>query len=146
MKYILFVYENEKYWIELDNDSFAVRQIILDENKVYHISCFEDCLAEGKIDLTELEGEIKKITESEFSFIWNEIIGKYSEVWEKTKRKYQIGKFITGKCKCYYPHGCIIKGKDFIAIYKGEKHVGLHEQVYVKIVAYDDINMWIVTE
>lgn len=46
---ILIKYSEEKLWRELDDEENANRQIILDEYKQTHVSCLEDCLAEGPI-------------------------------------------------------------------------------------------------
>lgn len=65
MRYISFNYEDEKYWIELNNDNVAYREIIL-SNDCYHVSALEDCLAEGEFVDEEIEAEIKDITQTEF--------------------------------------------------------------------------------
>ena len=46
-KYIYLQDEGDKYWIELDRENYAVRQISMDTCGRYHLSCFEDCMAEG---------------------------------------------------------------------------------------------------
>jgi len=146
MFYIFFQFDNEKFWIEMDKDCYAVRQIVCDEKTIYHISCIEDCLAEGKIDLKQLEAEIVYLTKEEFDTVWNEIISSYAKAWEIVKSKYLIGTVVLGQCVYFYPQGPVIKGKDFIAIYKGKRNILFHESVYVRVTAYDEINMWLVTE
>ena len=59
MKYLLVETEIEKFWIEIGIDGYANRQIVIDEFKKIHISCLEDCLAEGVIDENDLEGKTK---------------------------------------------------------------------------------------
>lgn len=49
MKYLLLKSGKEKYWYELDDEGYANRQIVLDEHCQIHLSCLEDCLAEGLI-------------------------------------------------------------------------------------------------
>lgn len=146
MLYIFFHYDNEKFWIEMDEDCYAIRQIICDEKNIYHISCMEDCLAEGEIDVKHLEAEIVYLTKVEFDTVWNKVISSYSEDWKIVKSKYLIGMELLGQCAYFYPQGPVIKGKDFIAVYKGEKHIFFKESVYVRVIAYDEVNMWLVTE
>ena len=146
MSYIFFCFENEKCWIEMDEEHYATRQIICDEKNIYHLSCMEGCLAEGEIDVKAIGEEIVYITKVEFDTVWNKIISSYSEDWEKVKSKYLIGMEILGQCIYFYPQGPVIKGKDFFAIYKGEKDILWRESVCVKVIAYDEVNMWLVTE
>lgn len=50
MNYIMIKYENEEFWIEIDKENYAIRQIIISGDNI-EISCINDCLAEGKISL-----------------------------------------------------------------------------------------------
>lgn len=85
MKYILDVFEDEEFWIELDNDGYALRQMIVGENNV-EMSCFTDCLAEGVVALDELAGEIKIITQDIFEYKWDKYIKNFKEEWENKKK------------------------------------------------------------
>lgn len=145
MRYIYFVCDNDEYWIELDNDSYATRQIILSGN-VYHFSCIEDCLAEGVINDKELSDDIVDISLIEFDKIWNVVLKKYSDAWNKTKEKNKIGDYIIGNLKCYYPQGAIFTSKDFIINYKGTKNIAIHSDLEMRIIGYDETNMWVITE
>ena len=49
MKYLVTKFDSEQYWIEVGNDGYALRQIIIDADNNEHVSCIEDCLAEGVI-------------------------------------------------------------------------------------------------
>lgn len=120
MKYLLLKLNNEKYWFELEEDSYANRQIVLDESNEYHISCMEDCLAEGPVNETDLVGEITYISGQEFEDIWQLVLKKYRKQWEEIKKKYPIGANVQGVTSCIYPQGTIIKGEDFAAVYKGD--------------------------
>ena len=62
MKYMILTLNEEKYWLEVEEDNYANRQIILDEYKQFHISCMEECLAEGPIEESDLEGDIRYLT------------------------------------------------------------------------------------
>ena len=46
MNYIIIKYENEEFWIEIDKENYAIRQIIISGDNI-EISCINDCLAEG---------------------------------------------------------------------------------------------------
>lgn len=70
MRYLLIYFENEQYWLEITEKQIATRQIIVDENLEIHISCREDCLAEGKIITDELGGTYKEISKEEFESQW----------------------------------------------------------------------------
>lgn len=61
--------ENEVLMIEIDKDNYAIRQIVVDKQGEVHLSCFEDCLEEGKITEDEISGNGKFISESEFDSI-----------------------------------------------------------------------------
>ena len=68
MNYIMIKYENEEFWIEIDKENYAIRQIIISGDNI-EISCINDCLAEGKIYLYELDGDITKIDKEKFGEI-----------------------------------------------------------------------------
>lgn len=50
MKYLFSEFDSEQFWIEVDHDGYALRQIIIDADNKVHVSCIEDYLAEGTID------------------------------------------------------------------------------------------------
>lgn len=145
MRYIYFSCDNDKYWLELDDDSYATRQIILSDD-LYHFSCIEDCLAEGVINDKELADDIVDISLIEFDTIWKEVLKEYNDAWNKTKEKYKIGDSIIGNLKYYYPQGAIFISKDTIINYKGTKNVAIHSDLEMRIIGYDETNMWVITE
>jgi len=145
MRYISFNFEDEKYWIELNNDNVAYREIIL-SNDCYHVSALEDCLAEGEFVDEEIEAEIKDITQTEFEQIWDDAMREHSEKWGETKNKYKINDCLTATLIYYYPQGAIFKCDDILVLYNGEREFYLHEQTMLRIVGYDDTNMWVVAE
>lgn len=55
-----------RFWIELGADNIAYRQIVLDNQGKYSISCRDDCLAEEPVDESSLEGNIISISQNEF--------------------------------------------------------------------------------
>lgn len=146
MKYLLLKSGEEKYWYELDDEGYANRQILLDEHCQIHLSCLEDCLAEGPINEEDIDGNIINLPKSEFDIIWQNALKKYGKLWEKVKRRYSIGTYVQGEYTYSYPQGNIIKGDDFIAIYKGDESFYLKQLVRYKVKSYDDVNMWLVVE
>lgn len=146
MKYLLLKSGKEKYWYELDDEGYANRQILLDEHCQIHLSCLEDCLAEGLINEEDIDGNIINLPKSEFEIIWQNALKKYEKLWEKVKRRYSIGTYVQGEYTYSYPQGNIIKGDDFIAIYKGDESFYLKQLVRYKVKSYDDVNMWLVVE
>lgn len=146
MKYLLLKMDEEKYWFELDEENFVNRQIVLDEYNQLHVSCLEDCLAEGVINEADLDGEILNLAKQEFEDVWQSVIKKHKKGWEETKKKYPIGVYVQGTNSYFYPQGTVITGKDFIAIYDGNESFCINKIVKYKVKSYDDINMWLVVE
>lgn len=146
MKYLLLKLGEEKYWYELDDAGYANRQIVLDENCKIHVSCLEDCLAEGPISEDDIEGSITNLSKSEFDILWQNTLKKYEKLWEDIKKSYPIGAYVQGQYSYSYPQGSIIRGDDFIAIYKGKEPFCLNQLVRYKVKSYDDMNMWLVVE
>ncbi|MBQ1992295.1 MAG: hypothetical protein II233_05920 [Clostridia bacterium] len=145
MRYLLLTLETEKYWFELNDDNYANREIILDEYGELHFSCLEDCLAEGEVNETDLEGVVINSSKEDFENLWQCMLKHQKKQWELTKKKYFIGKTVQGICKFFYPQGTIVKGKDFIAVYKGKELFTINQLVSVEVKNYDDINMWLET-
>ena len=141
MKYLLIKYGEEKFWYELDDEGYAIRQIILDEYSQIHVSCLEDCLAEGPIIEEDLEGSIEDLSKREFDILWQDALKKYEKLWEEVKKKYPIGVYVQGEYSYRYPQGSIIRGTDFIAVYKGDEPFYLNRLVQYKVKSFDDTNM-----
>lgn len=146
MKYILITYENEEYWMELDEESYALRQVTFDSDSVSHVSCREDYLSEGAVIVDELAGECKEVTQEAFEEIWTLAVRDYYREWLKMKEKYPIGSKAQGVCQYFYPQGAIIEGNDFAAVYGDRDKVIWREQVTAQVAGYDEANMWLVLE
>lgn len=146
MKYLLLELDEERYWFELDDDGYANRQIFLDKYNKFHISCLEDCLAEGSIDEADIEGIIINLTEQDFKNVWQSVLKKYEHRWSAIKERYPVGVFVQGVNSYSYPQGTIIKGNNFIAVYQGNAPFCFNKVVRYKVKSYDDINMWLVVE
>lgn len=146
MKYLLLERGKEKYWYELDDEGYAYRQIVLDEQGKIHVSCLEDCLAEGPVNEEELDGSINILLKTEFDILWQNTLEQYEKLWEEIKKRYPLGVWMQGEYIYAYPQGYIIKGVDFIAIYKGDEPFCLKQLGEYKVKSYDDTNMWLVVE
>ena len=109
MEYITFTFENETYWLELDEEKYALRQIILSEDGFAAISCRDDCLAEGMILTDEIDENIFTIDNDEFEKIWNIYSFPYLNVWNEEKKKYPVGSQVKGFIKYFYPQGIIME-------------------------------------
>ena len=144
MKYLLLQFAEEKYWYELDDDGYVYRQIVLDEHNQIHVSCLEDCLAEGPINEEDLDGIIINLTKQEFDTLWQSVLKKYRKQWEGIKKRYPVGACVQGVNSYSYPQGTVIRGNDFIAIYTGDEPFCLNKLVQYKVKAYDDMDMWLV--
>lgn len=140
-KYLYLQDDDDEYWIELDEENYAIRQIIREPNDILHLSCFEDCLAEGPIiDLSEFN----IISYDTFQQIWNKCISTHDSEWDNIKNKYVLGSSVNLRVECFYPQGIIMKGSNFIAIYMGNRNFKLHEIVNLQVVQYDDENHWVI--
>lgn len=146
MKYLLLKLNSERYWFELENENYVNRQIVLDENEEFHVSCMEDCLAEGQINEEDLKGDISIITREDFEDVWKAVLKKHEKQWEKVKKKYPIGSYVYGVNSYSYPQGTVVKGTDFIALYTGGDSFCINKLSHYKIKSYDNINMWLIVE
>ena len=149
MKYLLINYDDELIYIELDMKNIALRQIVIENNleKKIHISCREDCLSEGEIDINQLvEYNCRLIKKEEFEIIWNSSINNYKSDWNKMKYKYSIEEEIEGIVSFYYPQGVIIIGSDFFAICYNSEIGLINQKIKVKVKGYDELNMWLIVE
>lgn len=151
MKYWFINFEEEQYWIEVEDDNIATRQIIKDKDDNINISCKEDCLAEGVINIEDFEGYIKEISLGEFEKIWNKTIKDYCDIWKLQKQKYPIGKIVEGEIKYFYPQGIIIKIGEAMGIYRyresnviGECTKYPLDMIKGRVEGYDEKNLWLV--
>ena len=145
MRYIFFICENDKFWIEMNDKNFATRQIILSDGR-YRVSALEDCLAEGMIIEEEIGEDIITISVEEFEHVWSEALIEYRKNWDSIKIKNKINHYITAEMAYFYPQGAIFRTNDMIIVYVGEDAVQLHEKKKMKIIGYDDVNMWIIAQ
>ena len=69
--YVRICFEREELYIELDAQEYAIRQLNIDELSGKHLSCREDCLAEGVICETDIEGNFQYISRELFEEKWS---------------------------------------------------------------------------
>lgn len=151
MKYWFINFEEEQYWIEVTDDNIATRQIIKDADDIIRISCKEDCLAEGVIDVEDIEGEIIEISLEEFEEKWNAEIKAYHKLWKFQKEKYPIGKIVEGEIKYFYPQGIIMQIGETKGVYQAResKESDVYrkyplDKIKGKVKGYDEKNMWLI--
>jgi len=150
LKYIFFLHDNIEYWIEIHNEGYALRQII-SNNGMIQISCKTDCLAEGSINVFDLDGECKYIDYNTFEKKWQSIIKIYKVSWMKEKKVNSVGKVIQGNVKYFYPQGVILQIDDSQAIcdynelkkVAGSNNLKVGQIVNGVVIGYDESNMWI---
>ena len=83
MTYIFVDFEGYKYWIEVNDEGTALRQVTIDENNITSISCLEPCLADQYVD-TENDCEI--ISKDEFERWWEAAKAKDVQItWHNEK-------------------------------------------------------------
>lgn len=147
MKYVCISHNNDKYLIELDEENTALREIILHEKtSSFEISCFEDCLAEEKVDISQIEGEITNLSKKAFEDLWQTTTAQYSSKWYEIKKSMTIGTIIEMQ-QCYiYPQGIILKQNSLTGICEKTDGFILHRNATVRIIGYDDLNMWLIVE
>lgn len=147
MTYIYFEFDEILYWIEVDNQGYAQRQIIKKEGE-YSLSCRTDCLAEGIVDI---ENDCEKITLKAFNMVWYEQSLVIQKIWEQEKKKYLIGTSIIGTIKYFYPQGIIfdignIQGcGDYLSCKENSNANALYPSHSITgiVKGYDEVNRWI---
>lgn len=154
MRYIYFQLEKEEFYIELDNENYALRQIIIPYDNKTLISCRNDCLAEGQIDLDNLEGKISYIAKETFEKAWSVHTSPYRKIWNKEKKVYPIGNYIEGIIKYFYPHGIIfdIGNLQGCADYRVTQNnspadsLNINHIISGVVSGYDEDNMWLLID
>ena len=141
MKYLFIEFDSEQFWIEVDNDGYALRQIIIDTDDKVHVSCIEDCLAEGTIDENEFEGEIKFITQHEFDSKWNIVTSEERNLWEIIKKQYPLGRGVECKVKYFYPQGWILNIGQLQGVCECNFELCPNQLIHGKVSGYDETNM-----
>ena len=145
MNYIMIKYENEEFWIEIDKENYSIRQIIISGDNI-EISCTNDCLAEGKIYLYELDGDITKIDKEKFDLKWKECTRKYFDIWRKIKLKYPIGSKFKGNFVRYHPNGAIFKNGVAYAKKIDDVNYKIGDSILGEVCDYDEPNMWFILD
>lgn len=146
MTYIYYNFERIESFIEIENDGYALRQVTIENGKTL-ISCRDDCLAEGLIDI---DFECKKISLKDFEKKWTEAKSPYLNEWEEYKIKYSIKDIIEGIIYCFYPQGMIIKIENKILacakILNSTQFTKTGLKISGRVYAYDETNMWLLLD
>lgn len=150
MTYIFFEFENEKFWIEVDKNGYAQRQIICKKG-IYSLSCRTDCLAEGIVDI---ENDCTQISSELFNEVWEKNASEIRAVWNIEKEKYPIGSLVKGTIRYFYPQGIIfdldnLQGcANFDCCKKMSKPSSLYPSRLIsgRVCGYDEYNMWILLD
>ncbi len=147
MKYICVSYYQDKYYMELDEENTALREIILhDQLASFEISCFDNCLAEGEVNIDQIEGDILKLSKEYFENLWQTYTLQYKSKWDKIKKSMTIGTILEMK-QCYiYPQGIILKQDYLTGLCEKIDDFSLNRIATVRIIGYDDLNMWLIVD
>ena len=142
MNYLLIKDDSTEFWIETNNDSIAVRQLIIMDKQI-QISCKTDCLAEGIIEANDMSGDVRIITSDIFEEKWDNTLFNYLDDWQIQKEKHCIGKTVCATIKYFYPQGTILQIGDTQGICNYNDGMHLGDTITGKIVAHDDKNQWL---
>ncbi|MBA8268911.1 hypothetical protein HVY28_19540 [Escherichia fergusonii] len=150
MNYIFADFEGYKYWLEVDNDGTALRQVTIEESsRIIEVSCLGPFLADQYVD-TQNDYEI--ITREQFESVWQEATAVEGEKWHEEKLKYVPGMAIQVTIQYFYPQGTICRMGDrlFCASIKTTflhgVSLGPGANILGAIAGYDEPNMWILLD
>ena len=143
MKHIKFKFENETFWIEINNQGYAIRQVVVNKNGDAQVSCINDCLAEGIIDIKEKDADIETVSVSDFEDVWNKYTQSHRNKWNELKKTVHLGKEMQGNARYLYPQGWIVQIGDMFAICDWELNLVTQQRINGKVCGLDEINMWI---
>lgn len=154
MQYIYFMFEEEAFYIELDAEQIALRQVICAQDKLPLVSCRTDCLAEGTICLEEIEGVYETLSQEAFEAVWTASTLEERKKWETTKEAFPIGKEVRAVIRYFYPQGiivdldgqmgCVHYETDQDKLGNSARYPG--QQMYGRVAGYDETNMWILLD
>ena len=149
MQHIYFEFDEHKYYVELNNQRYAVRQITEYPNGRISLSSHENTLAENQV---KVEEDDPFLTEEQFNEKWNKELKTYSEQWERTKEEYPLGKKLTGVVQYFYPQGIICDVDGILAMTIDESYMPGDVMLYPDdvldgvVIGYDEENMWVLFE
>lgn len=145
MVYIQFTFEEEIFYIELDDQQIAQRQIIMKNEKEFEISSRMCCLAEGEVELTEIE-EYTEIPKAEFERIWKQCMKHYEEAWQQSKEEYPIHSEVVCHVGYFYPQRIIAYNGKTVFCMEDTADSGInriHIAIKGTVIGYDEQNMWV---
>ncbi|MDR1180756.1 MAG: hypothetical protein LBL13_02095 [Bacteroidales bacterium] len=144
MKYLLIEFDNEQQWLEIGDAGHTLRQLVIEADGQIHVSCLEDCLAEGIINENELGGTIHSIAQHEFENKWNAVTAKERQRWNILKERYPIGTEVECTVKYSYPQGWVTDLDGLLGICKCDLSLYPGQLLSGQIGGYDEENMWLV--
>ena len=143
MFYIQFEYEGETFYLEIDDQQIATRQIIMKNPREFQISSRMDCLAEGEVLLTE---ENTEIPQAEFERIWRQCMRYYEEDWQQAKDDYPVNSVAVCKVEYFYPQGIIAHSGKTVFCMEDTADSRINRiNITIKgtVIGYDEQNMWV---
>ena len=159
MRYLYYTFEGEQVYIELDEESYAVRQLVIRSRNDFEISCVDDCLAEGCIDLGEEytffeenpSEKCRELSAEEFQVVWMKYLSIKGIPWDRQKENNPIGKQVSGIIKCFYPQGIIACSEDLVlcgdfeTCQKNSDRSAMYPKHVLTgtVAGYDEDNRWI---
>ena len=146
MQHIYFEFDEHKYYVELNNQRYAVRQITQFPSGRISLSSHENTLAENQMTIDEDE---VLISEEKFDELWFKELAVYADEWEKTKAKYPLNTKVTGVVQYFYPQGIICDIDGVLAITIDDAYMPDDVMLYPDdvldgvVIGYDEENMWV---
>ena len=138
---------------EFDEEYYCLRAIFEENDKLFTTNFVtnEYRLPGGSyLDMLDNLGE--EITENEFNNKWEIALKPFMKKWNETKHKNDIGDNIKVRICCIYPQGVIFRFDEIfhgIADYDeciskyGWEKLYPNIELEIKIIGYDENNMWI---
>lgn len=149
-KSIYFQFENEEFWIEIGLDGYATRQIIK-KGDLIKLSCRDDCLAEGIVDIAGIDADCEHLEGYAFEDIWCEFATQIRATWKEEIPNYPNGKTVSGVIKYFCLEGAVLELDNrmhacatidklpFEKLYPGNMMTGV-------VQGHADSNMWLILE
>lgn len=146
MKHIYFEFDKHKYYIEVNNQRYAVRQIIEQPNGKVLLSSRENVLAENQVSIDE---DDTLISETEFNEVWNKEANTFADTWDEIKKQYPLGSKVSAIVQYFYPQGIICDVEGVLMVTIDESYMPGDLMLYPKdvlegvVIGYDEENMWV---
>lgn len=155
MEYIRYEFEGERFWMELDDERYAIRGVIVQPGGAVLVSCRDDCLAEGVVydDESFFSGDFafSRVAKDEFEELWRRHTAPHREAWERARDGYPVGTRVEGIVRYFYPQGTIFSIGEVqgVADYDECRANGRAADlapghgIAGVVAGYDETNMWL---